>query len=183
MRGGSLRYAALAILLTLTVPALALAAQVSGTLVSRDGHPLAGRQLNFQAQVASDIFIVDTDSDGNFMASLPPGTYNLRTEHGAILRGNIAVGDAIVDLHNVSELPAADPWRLLEREKVAEAIIKSPAPSSANLETVDTTNYGGASQPVGEGAAEKTEYQAPEPLPGLVKPRGESSGAPIPRTP
>ena len=113
----------------------ALAGTVTGKFVTRDGKPVAGQQLHFENTLSGDIFLVHTGEDGTFSASLPPGTYDLRAEHGIILKSPILVGNADENLGPVEEKAPADFRRLFERETMAPAVVESAAPSTANVGT------------------------------------------------
>ncbi len=111
----------------------ARAAVVVGALTTRDGNPAPERQIHFENRVTGDIFLVRTGSDGRFSADLPPGRYDLREEHGPIIHAAIAVGANGQDLGKVAE-PSGGFWcHLFEMEVLGPAIVKTPAPSTANL--------------------------------------------------
>jgi hypothetical protein len=111
----------------------ARAAVVGGALTTRDGNPAPDRQIHFGNRVTGDIFLVRTGSDGRFSADLPPGHYDLREERGPIIRAAIAVGASEQDLGKVAE-PAGGLWcHLFEMEVLGPAIVRTPAPSTANL--------------------------------------------------
>jgi hypothetical protein len=113
----------------------AVAGTVAGRFVTRDGKPIAGQQLYFENTLSGDIFLVHTAQDGSFSASLPPGTYELRADHGIILKSPIGVGNADENLGPVEDKAPADFRRLFERETMAPAIVESAAPSTANVGT------------------------------------------------
>jgi len=104
---------------------------VTGVLVDRDGHPLAGHELHFEGRPSGDIFTVRTRSDGRFSTALPQGIYDLRGQHGAIIAGPVMVGSGAANLGSVRAPAAYNPSRALDHEEVGEEIVKSPAPSSA----------------------------------------------------
>jgi hypothetical protein len=117
-----------------------LAANVSGTLVAYEGQtPEPGQPLHFQNRITADIFMATSSSDGSFMANLPPGAYDLRSEHGAVLAGPIYVGPSEISLGRVSDPAPYAPERLFTLQSVAPSILDSPAPSTANIMTRDTT--------------------------------------------
>jgi hypothetical protein len=129
----------LAISLMLAVPAAVRAARVSGRLLTYHGAPYASRDLHFENCVTLDIYLSPTHSDGSFAQSLPPGCYDLRAEHGAILARSIIVGDADVTLGPVSELAPLAPQRLFELQSIFPTLLSSPAPSTAYVFTHDST--------------------------------------------
>jgi hypothetical protein len=125
-----------AMALVLAAPAAAInfaSAQVSGTFVYWDGKPMDNRQLHFQNRASGDMFVAPTDSHGDFAAYLPPGLYDLRAERGVILKEKILVGNDDFNIGRVVEPAPTDPRRLLDRQGVAEAIVQSPAPTTANM--------------------------------------------------
>jgi len=121
------------------MPSRARAATVSGILVQYEGAPDPNRDLHFENAITHDIYMAPTHQDGSFSQQLPPGTYRLRTEVGAILSRDIGVGNADVPLGRVSELAPLAPARLLQLQTIAPTILKSPAPSTAYTYTEDTT--------------------------------------------
>jgi len=130
--------AALAIALT-GASSRAYAATVSGILVQYEGAPDPNRDLHFENVITRDIYMAPTHQDGSFSQQLPPGTYRLRTEVGAILASDIGVANADVPLGRVSELAPLAPARLFQFQNIAPTILKSPAPSTAFTYTEDTT--------------------------------------------
>ncbi len=116
------------------------AAQVNGTLVAYESSAQQrGRYLHFQNKVTRDCYMVATAADGTFGAQLPPGVYDLRAERGAILAHAINVRSADVGLGQVSDLAPYAPSRLWHLQSIAPSILFSPAPSTANILTKDTT--------------------------------------------
>ena len=139
-RGSSrpLRFAAVA--LSVAVAAglvegarIAGAANVSGLMSYRDGRPADKRQLHYENTVTSDIYVAPTKPDGSFTADLPPGVYDLRAERGVILASRIRVDAADVNIGHVVEPAPLDVRRPFQHEGVAEAIVDSPAPATANV--------------------------------------------------
>jgi hypothetical protein len=133
-----------AIVFTLAVivasPSHAEAARVGGVLTGYENStPQASRDLHFQNIITGDIYLSPTHSDGSFRASLPPGTYRLRTETGAVLVNSIVVHRADIDLGRVNELAPLAPQRLWQSQSIAPASLAGPAPSTAYLMTSDTT--------------------------------------------
>ncbi len=109
------------------------AANVSGTMSYRDGKPADRRQLHYENRITNDIFVAPTKPDGSFTADLPPGIYDLRAERGVVLASKIRVGNEDVNIGHVIEPAPLDVRRPFEREGVAEAIVDSPAPATANI--------------------------------------------------
>jgi hypothetical protein len=117
-----------------------MAARVSGVLTGYENStPLASRDLHFQNIVTGDAYLSPTHSDGSFGASLPPGTYRLRGETGAILVSSIVVGRSDIDLGRVNELAPLAPQRLWQSQAIAPSRLTSPAPSTAYVMTSDKT--------------------------------------------
>ncbi|HYL59091.1 MAG TPA: hypothetical protein VEU51_09480 [Candidatus Acidoferrales bacterium] len=111
----------------------ASAANVSGMMSYRNGAPADKRQLHYENRVTGDMYVAPTNPDGTFKANLPPGLYDLRAERGVILARKIRVDAADVNIGHVVEPAPLDVHRPFQREGVAEAIVVSPAPSTANL--------------------------------------------------
>jgi hypothetical protein len=112
---------------------IAGAAIVSGTMSYRDGSPANKRQLHYENVVTNDIYVAPTNPDGSFSADLPPGVYDLRAERGVVLASKIRVGKQEVSIGHVVEPAPLDVRRPFEHEGVAEAIVDSPAPATANI--------------------------------------------------
>jgi len=116
--------------------ARAEAASVSGVYTSYAGAPLAGHQLHFDNLVSGDIFLARTGSDGSFSTDLPPGSYDLRAEHGAVVVRSISVGDG--DL-SMSKVHGGEPfemiWLPFERQGIAPALVGTEAPATAHVST------------------------------------------------
>jgi len=112
---------------------IAGAANVSGVMLYRDGKPADRRQLHYENRITNDIFVAPTTPDGSFTADLPPGIYDLRAERGVVLASKIRVGNDDVNVGHVVEPATLDMLRPFEREGVAEAIVDSPAPATANI--------------------------------------------------
>ena len=108
------------------------AATVTGRLTASSGA-VAGRQLHFENRVTSDIFLAPVSADGTFSADLPPGQYQLRDERGTVMVPDINVGEANLSLGNVSAPSGWNPLGIFDSERVGEAIVRSPAPSTADL--------------------------------------------------
>jgi hypothetical protein len=134
----SLRFAAAA--LSVAVAAglaagvqIARAANVSGLMSYRDGRAADRRQLHYENRVTNDIFVAPTKPDGSFTADLPPGFYDLRAERGLVLVSRIRVDNEDINVGHVIEPAPLDVRRPFEREGVAETIVESPAPATANI--------------------------------------------------
>lgn len=112
---------------------VARAANVSGLMSYRDGSPAAHRWLHYENAVTGDIYVAPTKPDGSFSADLPPGVYDLRGERGVILAGKIQVESQDVNIGHVVEPAPLDVLRPFESEGVAEGLVDSPAPATANL--------------------------------------------------
>jgi hypothetical protein len=122
-------------------PDPARAARVRGVLTGYENStPLASRDLHFQNIVTGDSYFSPTHSDGSFGAILPPGTYRLRTETGAVIVSSIAVGRRDIDLGRVNELAPLAPQRLWQAQAIAPTLLTVPAPSTAYLMTSDKTS-------------------------------------------
>jgi hypothetical protein len=121
-------------------PRYSVAARVSGVLTAYESStPLVSRDLHFQNSVTGDVYLSPTHADGSFSATLPPGTYRLGTETGAVLVNSIMVKRADIDLGRVSELAPLAPQRLWQAQSIAPAHLNVPAPATAYLMTSDTT--------------------------------------------
>src|SRR5258708_33193694 len=112
---------------------MAGAANVSGMMSYRDGKPAERRQLHYENEVTSDIFVAPTKPDGSFTADLPPGFYDLRAERGVVLASRIRVDNEDINLGHVVEPPILDVRRPFQHESVADTIPDSPAPATANV--------------------------------------------------
>lgn len=177
--GRKLRFAA--VILSVAVAAglaagtrIARAANASGLMSYRDGRPAEHRWLHFENRVTSDIYIAPTKPDGSFTADLPPGLYDLRAERGVILASKIRVDTEDVNIGHVVEPAPLDVRRPFENEGVAEALVESPAPATANMtgRPLEAMRSGyEAMAPVGAPAT-----PAPEPTPlGEVVPGAAAS--------
>jgi hypothetical protein len=126
-----------AVAVVLAAPAAAIdfsSARVSGNFVYQGGTPADNRQLHFQNRASGDMFVAATDSRGDFAAHLPPGVYDLRAERGVILKAKIlVVGNDDFNIGRVTEPAPLDVRRPFERQGVAEEIVQSPAPTTANM--------------------------------------------------
>ena len=130
----------------------------------RDGKAADRRQLHYENRVTSDIFVAPTKPDGSFTADLPPGLYDLRAERGVILASKIRVDTADVNIGHVVEPAPLDVRRPFEHEGVAEALVESPAPATANITSgraIEGMKYGHEAlapfgAPVGTPAPQET---------------------------
>jgi len=102
-----------------------------GKLLTHQGQPAAGRQIHFENLVSGDVFLTKARGDGSFSLALAPGAYDLRDEDGPIIVRYIDVRDQDINLGTVSEPgPLA---QLLESERIAPALIQSPASVTSNV--------------------------------------------------
>jgi hypothetical protein len=155
------------------------AANVSGSMVYVNGSPATKRQLHYENRVTSDMYVAPTTPDGSFTADIPPGIYDLRAERGVILKNRIKVDDEDLNIGRVVEPAPLDWHRLFQHQTVAEAIVLSPAPSTANMtgRPMQGMRYGheaiaGVGAPMGTPAPESTplgEAPNPRPTPSMRK--------------
>lgn len=139
---GSGRLAAVTAILLFALTPTAHGAQVSGTLTGYENSaPLANRYLHFENRITLDIYVAPTAKDGTFGSELPPGEYQLRAEHGAIIASGINVGTADIPLGAVSDLAPYAPSRLWNLQSIAPAQLTSAAPSTANIMTRDNSGF------------------------------------------
>jgi hypothetical protein len=149
----------------------AAAALVSGMLTAYGSStPLVSRDLHFQNRVTGDIYLSPTHSDGSFRASLPPGTYRLSTETGAVLVNSIVVARPDIDLGRVNELAPLAPQRLWQSQSIAPTHLTSPAPSTAYVKTSDTTPL-----PATATAVPKPEFNWTKPPPETQASQGPNT--------
>jgi hypothetical protein len=106
---------------------------VSGVLTDPQGHPLAHIELHVQGQINPDIYTVRTGAGGSFSIALPPGIYDLRGEHGAIIVAGVRIEHRAVSLGPVQTPAPLAPTRLFDRQAIGEAIVSSPAPAGARM--------------------------------------------------
>lgn len=106
---------------------------VNGTVITYQGQPAAGRQVHFQNTISNDIYLTKTGPDGSFRLSLPPGNWILREEHGALIGKSFTVGTTETELGPMGIQAPLHPPKLFQMQGMGEAIIKSPAPSTANV--------------------------------------------------
>jgi hypothetical protein len=170
------RFAAVVAILSLAEIAsfdYACAAMISGVLTGYENTtPLVSRDLHFQNAVTGDIYLSPTHADGSFHASLPPGSYRLRTETGAILLNSVVVDGVDINLGQVSELAPLAPQRWWQSQAVAPTLLSGPAPSTAYLMTSDTTPLPADASTVRKGQIDWTkpppETQASEPGSNII---------------
>jgi len=147
MAGATTRTGKNLVTLILTMGAVAATAlpsyagRITGTFTGYENNtPQKGAYLHFENAITFDTYMALTGNDGFFGAELPAGVYRLRSERGAILTGPITVGAANASLGQVSDLAPFAPARLFDRQYLQPIILTSPAPSTANIGTVDTTS-------------------------------------------
>jgi hypothetical protein len=118
----------------LLAPAVgARGATVSGLVTEYSGEPGRDRQIHFENRVSGDIFLAPTGEDGSFSVNLPPGTYDLRGERGVVIKARITVDREPINLGTVREPPPLDVRRPFQRRGIAETVIETPAPATANI--------------------------------------------------
>jgi len=163
---------------------IAGAANVSGVMFYRDGKPADRRQLHYENRVTSDIFVAPTKPDGSFTADLPPGFYDLRAERGVVLASKIRVDNEDVNVGHVIEPAPLDVRRPFQHEGVAETILDSPAPATANIvsgRAIAGMKYGHEAlapfgAPVGTPAPQNTPLGEATPVPATSPGAMESPG-------
>jgi hypothetical protein len=116
---------------------------VTGVMAPSETAPLAGHELHFQNRLSGNLYTLRTKSNGAFSTMLPPGVYDLRGIHGAVIASGVVVGQMPIDLGQVNSPSPYNPWRLIERQQLGPAIVKSPAPATAYL-----PGAGGIAQPI-----------------------------------
>jgi len=104
---------------------------VTGKLLTHSGQPAAGRSIHFENVVTGDTFLTQTAADGSFAAALPPAVYNLREEPGPIVMRNLQALTTPINLGAIAE--PASWWDILQGEKVAPALVHSPAAVTSNV--------------------------------------------------
>jgi hypothetical protein len=138
-RFGTITILALAAAVSFGVAVRARAATVSGALVGPDGRPLADREIHFEGSFTNDLFLVETGGDGAFAVDLPPGTYRLRADRGAVIDSGIEVDEADLALGKVVGSASSTP-QFCNREGVVGGIMTTPAPATSNIPAVETGN-------------------------------------------
>jgi hypothetical protein len=162
----------------LALPARAHGAVVSGRFVYRNNAPAGNRQLHFENVISQDMFIAPTDTDGKYSVDLPPGVYDLRAERGVILQKNVVVGDNDITVPQAVEPAPLDVRRPFQHERIAEGIVTSPAPATANV-------HGRPLEGMRFGHEQVQKFWAPaKPLPPLPPPgTGEMRSGKTPSDP
>ncbi len=138
----------------------AFAANVSGVLITVDGKAARSRQIHFEDRVTHDLFLIMTDRDGKFSLDLPPGSYDLRSDRGAIMGPMIVVDEAGIALGNIVQ-PSG--WRglIFQREGVLKGVVTTPAPSTANIAPFEPVVAGEAGAPAASPAPTAKRPQVP----------------------
>jgi hypothetical protein len=104
---------------------------VTGVLSTPDAASLDGHELHFQERVSGNLYTVRTEANGAFSTMLPQGVYDLRGMHGAVIARGVMVEQSPVNVGQVHPPGPYNIWRVLERQEIGEAIVKSPAPATA----------------------------------------------------
>ncbi len=123
-------------------PALAsreMSTEVSGVFAGNQGQAAAGHEMHFQNRVSGNLYSVVSGAGGAFSVRLPPGVYDLRGQHGAIIAEGVVVGRSPLNLGQVHPPAPYSIWRWFQRQHVAEAIVQSPAPASAFVPAAGAT--------------------------------------------
>lgn len=108
------------------------AAIVRGTVLNKQGQPLSHIAVHLESRISHDSFLGLTGADGSFAIDVPPGYYELRDSGGTIISPDVVTThDAEVALGKL--VRPGFPWPLLQQEVVAPAIVKSPAPITAEV--------------------------------------------------
>ena len=163
----------------LAIPASA--ATVSGVLSGPNDASGANRQLHYTNSITRDNFLAPTGPNGEFSAELPPGTYSLRKEDGAVLMSGIIVDydTAELRLGQVRDLPFKL-VNLFQYQQVVPVIIHSPAPGTSYL-TSQQFGIASAMPYVPASALKPVEAWRAAPLPGMTAP-GTMESPQIPTT-
>jgi hypothetical protein len=146
------RWASVAVAIALGIAGVARAAIVSGNFHYQNGAPAPNRHLHLENRATGDMFVAPTESDGNFSAQVPPGTYDLRAERGVILKYRIEVDSGDINVGRVLEPVPLDVHRIFQHEGVAKTIVESAAPSTASMSgrPVESMRFGHAAvEPLG----------------------------------
>jgi len=114
------------------VATLQMSTMVTGVLAAPEaGGPLSGHELHFHERISGNMYTVRTQANGAFSTMLPRGVYDLRGMHGTVIARGVIVGQNPVNVGQVNPPGPYNVWRLLERQEIGEAIVKSPAPATA----------------------------------------------------
>jgi hypothetical protein len=125
-----------------------MSTEVSGVFSGNEGQAAAGDEMHFQNRVSGNIYTVVAGPGGAFSLRLPPGVYDLRGKHGAIIADGVVVGRSPVNLGRVHPPAPYGFWRWFQRQHVAEAIVHSPAPASAFVPAAGATPQAIAVRPI-----------------------------------
>jgi len=138
----------------------AFAANVSGVLITVGGKAAPGCQIHFEDRVTHDLFLIMTDRDGKFSVDLPPGSYDLRSDRGAIMGPLIVVDEADIALGSIVQ-PSG--WRglIFRREGVLKGVVTTSAPSTANIPPFPPVVAGEAGAPAASPAPTAKQPQVP----------------------
>ena len=122
-------------------------------------------RLHFDNLVSGDIFLARTGSDGSFSTDLPPGSYDLRAEHGAVVVRSISVGDGDLSVGKVhGGKPFEMIWLPFEHQGIAPALVGTDAPATAHVST-PTAETSSADATVPQSAATFWSPANPAPAP------------------
>jgi hypothetical protein len=179
----SLRNLCLTILTVGLMTGGASAATVGGTLSGPGEASGANRQLHFTNDITRDNYLAPTGPNGSFYADLPPGTYSLRKENGAVLLSGIIVDDqaATLNLGPIRDTPFKL-VNLFQYQRVVPVIIHSPSPGTAYL-TSQQVGIASAMPYVPPSALKPVEPWHTIPLPGMSSPGASVSPKIPPNTP
>ncbi len=124
------------VMATVLWPQVALTAVVKGLVAGSAG------QVHFENRVTGDVILVPTAADGSFSVILTPGQYDLRDDRGNIFARNIQVPENDINLGTISQTSdggISGIMRLFQKERIAEGIVKSPAPATARVQEPGST--------------------------------------------
>ncbi len=125
-----------------------MSTEVSGVFVGDAGQAAAGHEMHFQDRVSGNLYTVVSGMGGAFSLRLPPGVYDLRGQHGAIIADRVVVGRSPINLGQVHPPAPYSIWRWFQRQHVAEAIVRSPAPAAAYVPAAGATPQAIAVTPI-----------------------------------
>jgi len=157
------------------------AATVSGVFSGLDDSSGANRQLHYTNSITRDNFLAPTGPRGEFSAELPPGTYSLRKENGAVLLSGIIVDYDTDELRlgQVQDM-SFKLWNIFQYQQVVPVIIHSPAPGTSYL-TSRQFGIASAMPYVPPSALQPVEAWHAAPLPGMSAP-GATATPQLPNT-